>query len=924
MLTDLLKPAWKSRSIEKRRSAISEMDCANAEHQDILLQLASDDEDSSIRIAAIRQIPSVAALHGLSLKLSDDLVRTEAEKRVNELLSMAHSLDEEQYHDLLKRYPELQLRIAAHAESSATRTEVINTLSNGQLLEVLSATAYTDSRQLIAEKLSDIEAFESARRILRGKDKNAERTIKAKIDTFNAQERQHAENLTRTEKLIEEIEYLASHDWLPEFKVRCLAHRPRWDNLDFDIDDAARQRYQVSRDIVDIRFEQQRVIEQTLQSLQQLPGQIEALLQIAANRDLTDAIETLPQMLLQQQQFSSDWQTLVGITSPDKATLAQYDKVFSALCAATRFVGKIGELVQGSGDTSILPGKSRQLEAALKNLKWPAGYYQLRVANELQQQLADWRKAQKNAADEHQQKLSLTHKKIGSIFRFARSGNLSRAKQIAQRAQKSISQFSGKDHSALQARFDEAIEALGEMGDWKNFATEPKYLELCEAMDLLANSKHNPDKLSSEIKALQQQWKALGHSDISDRYWPRFKLSADNAYRPCAEFFEQRRETRKTNLATRQQYVDQMKELLETTDWDVNPDYKAAQSSVRSISDGFTRIKEVERNAAQKQWKQFSKFKAAVMTRLEVAYEANIALKQQLIEQTEALAQATAKVENLATLKNLQSRWKQIGITRRNQDQQAWTEFKKQGDIVYNCVQELRQGQRNETDQQLNAYRKIIKDIRKLAETANELTEADQQFSVLQTNYENLTELPRQLPEKLLDGIQRDYRTACEQYDNRHSRIIKSRHEQELDALRRKASLCIRLEASPSEQQLLDISQQWDAIALHNRELSRRIEARRNSLQSTIDRVAIGEERRMLCIRLEIATSMESPDEDKSLRMQYQLEQMNKSGLGQQSVNNKELLENMELDWLCMPGAETELQKALDERFQRTLRSIKN
>ncbi|NOQ90367.1 MAG: hypothetical protein GQ549_05420, partial [Gammaproteobacteria bacterium] len=102
---------------------------------------------------------------------------------------------------------------------------------------------------------------------------------------------------------------------------------------------------------------------------------------------------------------------------------------------------------------------------------------------------------------------------------------------------------------------------------------------------------------------------------------------------------------------------------------------------------------------------------------------------------------------------------------------------------------------------------------------------------------------------------------------------------------------------------------------------SRRIEKRRNAAQAAIDRVAIGAERRMLCIQLEIAMDAQSPAEDKSLRMQYQLEQMNKSGLGQQTDNSAELLENMELDWLCMPGAEPKQQKELDERFQRALRS---
>ena len=931
MLPDLLKPSWKSSSVEKRRSAIAEMDGVGEEQQEILFQLARDDEDSSVRIAAIRQLTSAAALHELSKKISDSAVRTEAEKRVNELMGANHALDDAQYRDLLKHYPELQLRIAAHADSTSVRTEVIQTLSSGQLFEVLGATDYTDSRQLIAEKLSNIEDLESARKIMRGKDKNAERIIKTKIDACRSLERQQAENLARLDKLIEEVEYLASHDWLPEFMTRCRAHRQQWDSLEFDIDDDTRQRYQVAREIVDTHYEQQRITGQTLQSQQQLVSDLEALLQITAGRDLAASLEALSDSQAQQQAYRSGWQALADITPPDRLVLDQYDKMLGALQSATQLVAKAAGLVQDAvegssrtGDSSKPSSNSRQLEAALKSLKWPADFDELQVATELQQQVVDWDRARKASAEAHEQKLAGAHKKISAISRFSRAGKLARAKQIAEKVEKALSQFDGKDLSGLQERFEKASKTLGDMGDWKNFATEPKYIELCDAMELLITSKHHPDKRSTEMKALQQQWKALGHSDISDQYWPRFKLAADKVYQPCAEFFEQRHKIRKSNLEQRQQYVEQMRELLETTDWDNNPDFKKAQSSLRSISDSFASIKEVERNAGRKQWKQLSKFKDAVTAKLDEAYDANIALKQELIRQTEVLAESSAEVENLATLKTLQTRWKQIGITRRNQDQKAWTAFKTQGDIVYNKVQALRQGKREETDQQLNAYREIIKDIQKLAKTASNLAEADQQFSVLQANYAALPDLPWQLPEKLSEGIQRDYRNACDQYDNSHSRIIKNRQNRQIDALRAKANICAQQEAlgtSPSAQQLQEISLQWDSIELHDVELKRRIEARRKTAQSAIDRAAIAAERRMLCIQLEIAMGVESPADDKALRRQYQLEQMSKSGLGQQPVNNAELLKTMELDWLCMPGAEVEQQNAMDERFQLVLRS---
>jgi hypothetical protein len=931
MFNDLIRPPWKSRSVEKRRKAVAEMNGASAEHQEILLQLARDDEDSSIRIAAIRQLSSAAALHELSIQLPDSEVRTQAEQRVNELLGMGDAIDEAQYRDLLARYPELQLRIAAHADSSSVRTEVIQTLSGRQLLELLGATVYTNSRQLIAEKLSDIEDLESARKIMRGKDKNAERIIKTKIDAFRSHQRQQAENSARLEKLIEEAEYLASHDWLPEFKARCRAHRKQWGGLDFDIDDESRQRYQEAREIVDTHYEQQRITEQTRQSQQQLVSELEALLQITAGRDLAGSIEALAETRSRREQFGSDWKALAEIVPPDSVLLKQYDKMLSALHSATRLVTRAADQVRAAaedssqiGDSGSLSGKCRQIDAALKDLAWPADFADLQVAAELRQQLADWRNTQKASADAHEQKLAGMHKKISSILRFSHAGNLTRAKQIAEKVEKALDQFDGKDLSNLQERFDKASKTLGDMGDWKNFATEPKYIELCEAMERLVTSKHHPEKRSAEMKALQQQWKALGHSDISDRYWPRFKLAADEVYQPCAEFFEQRHKTRQANLEKRQQYLEQMRELLEATDWDDNPDYKKVQSRVRSISDHLAGIKDVERKAGQKQWKQLSKFKDAVMAKLDAVYDENIALKQELVRQTEALAEASAKVENLATLKTLQTRWKQIGITRRNQDQKAWAAFKKQGDIVYNRVQELRREQRGEIDQQLSAYREIIRNIQNLAKTASDLAESDRQFSSLQDDYAALPELPRHLPEKLLEGIRRDYRNACDQYDNSHSRIIKNRHDRQIDALRKKADICAQLEAlgvSPPEQQLQEISRQWDSIELQNAELSRRIEARRGTAQSAMDRAAIEAERRMLCIRLEIAMDVDSPAEDRALRRQYQLEQMNKSGLGQQAVDKKQLIETMELDWLCMPGAEAEQQKALDERFQRVLRS---
>lgn len=970
MLDNLLKPAWKSSSVEKRLKAVSAMDSASLKNQEILAQLAADDVDISVCMAAIQKLTSVAPLHEISLKHGNDSVRAAAEKRLNELLSAGCSLNEEQYRDLLKQYPALAVRVAAYAELASVRTETIQSLAEAQLVEALGLTGYTDSRQLIAERLTNtaanIEALESARKVLRGRDKNAERLLRSKIEEFRRQEKQHAENLATVEKLVNEVEYLASRDWRAEFKARLQVNRESWDKLDFDIEPVTRQRYQTARQIIDARYEQQNTIQQAKQSQQQLLDDLKAFLRDITGREFASLLATHAETSARIDQLRASWQQCAVNHPPERGSHESVEKMLSALQSVNELVLKAADILQEtpsteSGDTEaagqdraakILADNDLALSAALKPLKWPAAYGELRVATELQAQLADWRNAQAASAAEEKEKLDNLHKKISSIFRFSRAGNLARAKQLCEKVEKALPQFEGKDRADLEERFEEARNTLGDMGDWKNFATEPKYVELCEAMERLASSKLHPDKLSNELKALQQQWKKLGNSDVSDLYWPRFKEAADKIYQTCAEFFEKRHALRKSHLEQRQQYVEQMQALLDATDWDNQPDYKAVQSSLRSISDQFVAIKDVERGAGEKQWQQFKAFKDQVTAKLDVVLEANLRLKHQLIEQAAALAEAEAKEENLVKLKALQASWMQVGITHRNQDQKAWTEFKKQGDLVFNRVQELRHGQKEKTDQQVNAYRDIIKAIQQLARSAKNLAEADQQFSALQAKFAELPELPLpekqgadakgpdsyrpeshrpeprrqpvpgQLPEKLAEGIQRDYRKACDQFDECRSRIINNHHARQIEALRQKAELCLLLEAlgeSPPADKLQEISQQWDAIELHDAALSRRIEQRRNSAQAAIDRAAIGAERRMLCLQLEIAVGAPSPAEDKALRMQYQLEQMNKSGLGQQTEKGADWLEQLELDWLCMPGAEPEYQKQLDERFQRAV-----
>ncbi|MBT4075504.1 MAG: hypothetical protein HOE78_02880, partial [Gammaproteobacteria bacterium] len=86
MLSSLFKPAWQSGSVEKRLRAISSMDGSSVEKQEILAQLATEDVEASVQIAAINKLTSAVRLHELTLNSANDSVRLKAENRLNEVL----------------------------------------------------------------------------------------------------------------------------------------------------------------------------------------------------------------------------------------------------------------------------------------------------------------------------------------------------------------------------------------------------------------------------------------------------------------------------------------------------------------------------------------------------------------------------------------------------------------------------------------------------------------------------------------------------------------------------------------------------------------------------------------------------------------------------------------------------------------------
>lgn len=938
MLKGLFKSGWKSDSVEKRLRFITDIDVLASANQTILQKLAANDVEPSVRHAAMSKISDPQALFNLSqTDVSNQSESREfAETAFRNLIQSGCNFTEADFKAFMVNNPKSQIILAKYCPDAAIRDEILISLDEPEKAEIISDIPYSKTRVMLAESISSIASLEVARKNLKGKDKSAEKIIKAKIDAFHAEQKLELENTTLAISIREQMESLARYvNWSDEIKVKFFKLTKTWDTLGFTPSSEESELYQQAFATVEADVKHNMAITLSQQSQETIVNSLETLCEKIA----TYPLDT---MLSESKEVSDKLSDLSWQLSKEAETIPHTVNVherFNLVSGAIKSAISISKSVKESRALTIdddtddinpsneVNTKAKAILQATKGSAWPNKYPTLLSANEAILEANTLLSVSNDARKQAKESLDNLHKRINRIFGSTKRGDVGRAQRELASVLKASNHYEGSDRKKLDERIEELTDEVNKMGDWKDFAIEPKLVELCEQMEVLPELERqskNPsaDKLAKKIKTLQETWKTMGSSDISDTYWPRFKEAGDKAYEPCAEFFKQRRAIQQENLEKREPLVSKMKDLFEATDWNAKPDFKAIEDNISQIMQSWKKIKDVEHGRGQKQWEKLAKIKDQINEKLDIEYDKNITAKHALTTQFEQMLEEDVSDQSLDKLKFIQSKWKQVGVTRRKQDQDAWLKFKAASDAVYEKIQGLRNAKRAVEDEQIGAYKKIHSQIHQLAKSTQDLTVSDKEYEALKEQYNALPALPTSLPEKLIERLDNDYAKASDAYAGAKDRLNKEKLDNEFETLVAKAQLCAELEQLPesTEQSFIDeLQDKISSLEMSNKEYIKRFSKRFKKARDT-SRDDYASARRLLLINCEILIGIDSPKEDKDLRLQIQLDRMKQQGFGNAPIDISATMNNNKLEWLCMPGAEAKLQKQFDERFNKLIK----
>ncbi|MBC6904828.1 DUF349 domain-containing protein [Saccharophagus sp. K07] len=922
----LFSRLFKSKQPETLEQKLAALEQASQEQ---LADYALTSSTEQVRLAAIKKLAFSDALFNLATREDiSNTVQSAARKRIGELLDSGELTVEQ----LSKSTLNQSLLLALCGYSSQAGVSLLEQINNENLLlEIAVNGSTTQLRQAAAAKIENRTSLEQLAKQAKNKDKSVYKIVRTKLDVFKEEKIKEAQMAAEINAICSQAEQLAKRNVDDIFETRKKQIEAAWNQFAERASVEARQRYQQAIEKCQQKINE--VIEK-----EKLLASIRAAEQ-EAKKEVHKAIITLQEFIAKlynhpnPQELESELQehtqqSLHAIEDAqnnglnvqhEKQRLQELRTSASELLQKLRQSGSLSQLIESLQATKEEQGQKIKTAIdsivsyarALKEVPPPE------IVQHGKQTINEWSEQIKSKAESAKQHIRESAELIRKGNWAVSQGYVGRARAILKELESKVQEVDLPSH--LGQKFEDLKLSIQKLGDWHQFAVTPKKEELIKQMRALENSDLHPKDLADKIHSLQEAWKELcrGGQNQDEELWQEFHAAAQTAYEPCKRYFDEQSQIREHNASLRRTLLEQLTQYLNAYDWE-NANWKEVEKTLRASRDAWATYWPIPRKDIKELQKSFDHLMDQLYEKLHQEFERNRQKKADVVAQAKALIETADTHTAIEGAKKLQAQWQTIGQCKRKDDQALWQEFRSHCDAIFAKRQqesEALKEERNAAKQQAEDILGQLEEI--LAKSGEEFFAGRTRAEALQSEFQAIGELPRE-----------------------NARAIASRFHELVDALHKKASserkatiarawhsvftladqvrlyenavLLSPANASAEEVQtaIAQAKFQWPQNAKDI--LEHRLQ---NAASLTKDKQLEAEQQlRILCIRSEILTDRVTPESDKALRLQYQVENL-KQNFGQGlEVNDAAMLELFR-EWLAVPAASSKDYPPLEKRF---------
>lgn len=825
-----------------------------------------------------------------------------------------------------------QFAIVGFCQNSALLSQLLNTSSDPQFFYQIATQGISARlRELAADKISDETTLKKLLKQSRGKDKLVYNIVKGKVDVFRAIEKEASQTQADIEALCELLQAHSNRGFDMLFTNKADRLFQRWEQLapqSLPAHNVIAQKAILvcQQTIAAHTAEQAKIAERKLaeesatQKLQTIaPDLLNLLTQIYA----MDGSE--PQRIVIVEAVNECRQRRIAalpLASSNPHADKQFSQLNNAITLQLQLLEKHGSVAQ---QTAALAQQSTE-DAAYRAMQTRLEDAALLPKSLVPQSVLDARSVMGNkekqwAAQKQTVANQLRHLNalIGKANGALKDGQSNQAAGIRRSLEKKYLELE-RVPPAVTAQIEQLDAALDKLLDWKQYAVEPKQQQMIDSMQALVTSNDNPEALASKIKHLQEQWKSISKGSDDQEPWQRFHQLAEQAYQPCKLYFAEQASVRLANLEKRSALVAQLKSFFTDQPWETEDaksiDWALIEKLITTAIRQWQSYAPTERKGNKPVQAEFDQVLAAMRKKLYEHRQDSSEAKQKLIDQALQLSDMDDNRQAIEKVKQLQAQWKTIGQAARSDEQKLWHAFRKGCDVLF----EKRQQQSNEFKAELQAHKAqaqaLQAEVQRLAQlTGPALLEARPRVKECQQEFRRVGTLPKtastSLNEQLYQSLQQFERAVVAQLA-----AAKVQVWEDLFEANNKIRLA-QLASDPADvkalqqqaRDFIDSVSQWPKHGLAA--LEQKITVGADSAKQEDYEQAL----KILCIRAEILSDNSTPADDKALRMQYQVSQLQQN-FGNSGGERADNLQALILDWVAVGPVVTDVYDRLLTRFR--------
>ncbi|MFT6283812.1 MAG: hypothetical protein ACJAXM_000271 [Arenicella sp.] len=896
-----------------RIQAIENLNKQDPQHKTVLHELAFNDSDVGVSIAALNKLDSFVLWYKMSEIATNDRVQkksqqfventlldgqnealTEQEKRkfiletrdirlIEKLLGQQWILqDTELAMKLLQKAdkPQLQEKLLFDIQNESLQTAILNTLTDGVqarklLNKIQKKTTSSVLKELANETLqgwltaeqAPVEVEQQVKLVL-----SLLLALKDRSDFLHIQQ-QHTALTHQYTQLAERF------DCLPELKR--IEIEQKYADISSRVErtvELLKPHWQVEQAEMALNQKMQILLVEVEQSLAELSIQLTTRISEISQIEVDAFVKKVNQHIENLQELTGQLpatnhvahrrleqlnnQLLSGLNT--LTTLPQFQEAIKlGMDLLEKFAGL------------ALPDDPSQIEAAEEYLreqrqKWrnTVGSYQAHIPASLSQQwnarFELWQQAIKPLKSQLDGEVSRCRNKLRAVESLINQGKFKVAMVLYQKVQIWFDALPEKQQGQLERTFSTVKEQIENLKDWQDYIAAPRKPALLDEVEALIAQPLDIDAQSSAIKSFRYQWNSLGKTDTeSDNALNKtFEIAIEKAFAPCREFYDQQQQQREQNMLAKQLVLAEIKAIGEA-----DGGVTELTKSLRSVQQKWKNIGEVDFKQRNALFESYQQLLNPLRDKVSAFYQDNAEQKQALLTKAEKLLELEPVNEAIEQAKKLQQTWKTIEHAGKKAEAELWPAFRKVNDSIFAKKAEANQLEKSQLKEQVVIVKERVTQLETLLGTAGDKASVQSALQDKQTAIDAIAVLP--IPERR--ALEQRVQTLVEQQQLKLTELVKSAKGQAYQ------DLFSALKTWQTDSDIPDgvatLSKQW---------------------QQCFRELSDNTDRHDLTIKMEIVAQQDSPKKDAEKRQSIQMQLMAQKLQSGDSLDLSSLLK----DWI--------------------------